>query len=83
MEQTTLTIHLPSDLVQGAERYAEQHQTTLTQLIALYLCQLAAKENLLDHAPIVRRMSGILPADASIDEYHAYLEEKYGQSTAT
>jgi hypothetical protein len=83
MEQTTLTIRLPSDLIQGARRYAEQHQTSLTQLIALYLRRLIAQEHLLDNAPIVGHISGILPADASIDEYHAYLEEKHGDSTAT
>jgi hypothetical protein len=83
MEQTNLTIHLPRDLVDGAKRYAEQHQTSLTQLIALYLRRLVAQENLLDHAPIVRRISGILPTDASMDAYHAHLEEKYGQSPAT
>jgi hypothetical protein len=83
MEQTTLTIRLPSDLVQEARRYAERHQTSLTELIALYLRQLAVQEHLLDHAPIVARLSGILPTDASIDEYYAYLEEKYGQSTVT
>jgi len=83
MEETTLTIYLPRDLVDGAERYAEQHQTSLTQLIALYLRRLVAQENLLDHAPIVRRLSGTLSSDSSIDAYHAHLEEKYGQSPAT
>jgi hypothetical protein len=83
MEQTTLTIRLPSDLIQGARRYAEQHQTSLTRLIALYLRQLVAQEHLLDNAPIVGRISGILTADASIDEYHTYLEEKYRDSTGT
>ena len=68
MEQTTLTIRLLSDLAQGAERYAEQHQTSLAQLIARYLRQLVAQERTLDHAPIVDRISGILPADASLGE---------------
>ena len=83
MEQTTLTIRLPSDLVKEAEQYAEQHETSLDQLITLYLHQLVAQEKLLDDAPTVRRISGILPADASKDDYHAYLDWKYGHLTAT
>jgi hypothetical protein len=83
MEQTTLTICLLRDLVQEAERYAEQHQTSLTQLIGLYLRHLATQEHLLDNAPIVRNLSGILPIDAAKDGYNAYLEEKHGRSTAT
>lgn len=83
MEQITLTFDLDRDLVQGAERYAQEHRTSLTQLIALHLEQLVAQERLLDDAPLVRSLSGILPTDASIDEYHAYLEEKYGHPAAT
>ena len=83
MKQTLLTIRLPRELVKRAERYAEQHETSLTQLIALYLQQPVMQENLLDDAPTVRCLSSILPTDASKDEYHAYLEEKYGHSAAT
>jgi hypothetical protein len=82
MEQTTLTIRLPLDPIKGAERYAEQHQTSVTQLIELDLRQLVAQEILLGHAPIGRYLSGILPSDASMDEYHAYLEEKHGPPSA-
>ncbi len=32
--------------------------------------------NLAD-APTVRRLSGILSQDASVEDYHKYLEEKY------
>jgi hypothetical protein len=31
-----------------------------------------------DPTPVLHRLTGILPADASLDEYHAYLERKYG-----
>lgn len=82
MKQTTLTIHLPSDLIQGARRYVKQRQMSLTQFIALYLRQLVLRQDLLDNPPTVRRVSGSLPVEASIDEYHAYLEEKHGDLTA-
>ena len=79
MEQTKLTIRLPRDLVEGAKLYAKKHQTSLTRLIAAYLRQLDTSKDPLAHAPIVRRLSGIVPSDVSVDDYHAYLEEKYGQ----
>jgi hypothetical protein len=84
MEQTKLTIRLPRDLVEGAKLYAKKHQTSLTRLISAYLRQLDSQEDPLADAPAVRRMSGILPLDASVDDYHAYLEDKYGpQSKST
>jgi hypothetical protein len=79
MEQTKLTIRLPRDLVEGAKLYAKKHQTSLTRLISAYLRQLNAQDDPLANAPTVRRLSGILPLDVSVDDYHAHLEEKYGQ----
>lgn len=32
-------------------------------------------------APIVRRLSGSLPPEASLDDYARYLETKYGESS--
>ena len=79
MEQTKLTIRLPRDLVEGAKLYAKEHQTSLTRLISAYLHQLNTQQDPLADAPIVRRLSGILPLDISVDDYYAHLEEKYGQ----
>jgi hypothetical protein len=78
MEQTKLTIRLPQDVVDGAKLYAKAHRTSLTRLILAYLRQLGSQQDPLASAPTVRRMSGILPSDASVDAYHAYLEGKYG-----
>ena len=81
MEKTKLTIRLPSDLLEGAKRYAREHNTTLTRLVSAYLRQLSTDGDLLADAPIVRRLSGVLPPDASVQEYHAYLERKHGRPT--
>ena len=83
MDWITLTLDLPSNLVQEAERYAKKRDTCLTELITLYLSQLVAQGDFLGDGPIVRRLSGILPQDASIDGYHAYLDEKHGRPAAT
>jgi hypothetical protein len=77
METTKLTVRVPRPLVEGAKRYAYEHSTTLTHLIAEFLRQLDIASDPLADAPIVQRLSGVLPEETSIDDYHHYLEEKY------
>jgi hypothetical protein len=79
MEKTKLTIRLPRDLLEGAKRYAREHNTSLTRLVSAYLRQLSTEDDPLADAPTVRRLSGILPQDASVQEYRTYLEQKHGR----
>jgi hypothetical protein len=37
MEETKLTVRVPSALLENVKRYARQHNTTLTSLIGEYL----------------------------------------------
>jgi hypothetical protein len=78
MDQTKLTVRVPRDLLENVKRYAAQKNTTLTNLIEAYLRRIPHQEPL-DDAPIVRRLSGILPENVTIQDYHEHLEEKYGQ----
>ena len=78
MEKTKLTVRVPRDLLDGAKRYANEHDTTLTRLVSEFLHQLSIQDDPLADAPVVRRLSGALSPDASIDDYHKYLEKKYG-----
>jgi hypothetical protein len=78
MEQTKLTVRVPRDLLENVKRYAAENNTTLTDLIEAYLRRIPAEEPL-DDAPIVRRLSGILPENISVDDYREHLEDKYGQ----
>jgi hypothetical protein len=77
MEQTKLTVRVPRDLLENVKRYAAENNTTITDLIETYLRRIPAKEPLND-APIVRRLSGILPDNPSIQDYREHLDEKYG-----
>jgi len=77
MEQTKLTVRVPRDLLENVKRYAAENNTTITDLIEAYLRRIPPEEPL-DDAPIVRRLSGILPENASMQDYHEHLEEKYG-----
>jgi hypothetical protein len=78
MEQTKLTVRVPRDLLENVKRYAAQNNTTLTDLIEAYLRRIPAQGPLED-APIVRRLSGILPENLSIQDDREHLEDKYGQ----
>ncbi len=74
--ETKLTVRIDDELLQGAKRYAAENDTTLTRLVTAFferLTQQAAGE--LD-APHVRRVTGILPPNASGQEYYDYLEHK-------
>ena len=74
---TKLTVRVPRHLIANAKRYAQAHQTTLTELISAYLQQIPAESEVLDHAPVVRRLTGLLSADDSTDDYKKHLDEKY------
>jgi len=75
MEQTKLTVRVPRDLLENAERYAAQNNTTLTHLIEAYLRRIPAQKPL-DDSPIVRRLSGILSESIAFQDYQEHLEEK-------
>jgi hypothetical protein len=81
MERTKLTIRVPRDLLEGAKRYASEHNTTMTRLVSEYLRRLSTQENTLVDAPIVQRLSGTLSQQASVDDYRQHLEEKYAGQT--
>ena len=77
MSQTKLTVRVPRDLLENVKRFAAQNNTTLTELIEAYLLRIPAQAPL-DDAPIVRRLSGTLPKNITVEDYRDHLEEKYG-----
>lgn len=78
MNQTKLTVRVPRDLLENLKKYAARNNTTLTDLIGAYLRRIPDQQ-LLEDAPIVRRLMGMLPDDLDTQDYRQYLEEKYGQ----
>jgi hypothetical protein len=77
MQETKLTVRVPRDLLENIKRYAAQNNTTLTSLIEAYLRRIPAPPPL-ENAPIVRRLSGMLSPDVTIQDHKKHLEEKYG-----
>lgn len=80
METTKMTVRVPKELLERAKVYAREHDTTLTRLITAYLDQIGLEEDPLANAPIVRRLSGSLSADITIEDYRHHLVEKHGQA---
>lgn len=76
---TKLTVRVPRHLLENAKRYANAHNTTLTELISAYLQRIPAGLEPLDQAPVIRQLTGILSADVSVDDHKKHLEEKYGK----
>ncbi len=74
-----LTVRVPRHLLANAKRYAQTHKTTLTELISAYLEHIPSESEVLDDAPMVRRLTGLLSPDVSIDDYKKHLEDKYGE----
>lgn len=78
MEKTKLTLRIEKPIIETAKDYAHHYHTTVSQLVAEFLQSLKIEADV-PASPILKELSGILPADTSLAEHHAYLEEKYGQ----
>jgi len=78
MQETKLTVRLPRELLENAKRYARKQNTTVTNLIGEYLRRMPASLEILQDAPIVRRLSGTLSKNASLADYKKHIEDKYG-----
>jgi Family of unknown function (DUF6364) len=77
MTETKLTVRLSRELLDNVKRYAAQNNTTLTRLIEVCFQRISARKPL-ENAPILNRLSGILPQDVNVEDYKNQLEEKYG-----
>jgi hypothetical protein len=78
MEETKLTVRVPRDLLENVKRYAAENNTTLTDLIEAYLRRIPARQSM-ENAPIVRRLSGTLSPEVTVQDYKKHLDEKYAQ----
>jgi hypothetical protein len=76
--ETKLTVRVPRRILENAKRYARDNNTTLTELISTYLQQIPDAAIGLEDAPIVRRLTGSISPDVTVDDYKKHLDEKYG-----
>jgi antitoxin component of RelBE/YafQ-DinJ toxin-antitoxin module len=77
--QTKLTLRVNNELIHAAKQYAQRNGISLSQLVENYLQSLVIEQDLpLALTPILQQLTGILPPETSLEEYHRHLEEKYG-----
>jgi hypothetical protein len=77
MVQAKLTVRVPRELLDNFRRYAADNNTTMTNLIREFLIQIPVSGSL-EKAPIVKRVSGVLPQSLSKEDYNDHLEQKFG-----
>lgn len=78
MDETKLTIRIDRATLERAKRYAQQHGTSLTRLVTSHLERLgAADDEAAGDAPVTRRLTGVLPPEASLQDYRDHLEHKH------
>ena len=76
MDETKLTIRIERATLERAKRYAQEHGTSLTRLVTSHLERLGAGDEHLANAPVTRRLTGVLPPEASLQDYRDHLERK-------
>ena len=76
-EKKKLTIRVDARLIEQAKAYAATHNTSVSQLVEAYLLELNQQNQVESSTPILDALTGILPAEANIEDYHDYLMEKY------
>ena len=77
MAQTKLSVRVDERWIGPAKDYAARHRTSLSRLISEYLRLLALPEKTTYDAPILRRLTGILPSSVDPEDYRRHLEEKH------
>ena len=68
----------PRGALERGRRYAERHETSISQLVTDFLRNLPGDDDPADLAPGVRRLLGVARAAGDRDDYRPHLEEKHG-----
>ncbi len=76
-QKTKLTVRVDRSALDRAKQYAAVNKTSLSKLISDFLGILDAETHP-PRAPILRKLTGILPTEASVDDHRAHLAKKYG-----
>ncbi len=77
MNKTKFTVRVDLNAFEAAKQYARKHDTTLTDLVEEFFRSLSKVEQISQDTPVLNELAGSLSQDVSLDDYRAYLEEKY------
>lgn len=83
MENEKLTLRLEKELIAKAKRFAREHETSVSRIVADFFDNLQESGGSSRYGPITTRLRGSLRTKdesphASEDDYRRYLEEKHG-----
>lgn len=76
MPQTKLTLSIDKERVERAKVISKARGTSLSQLVSRYFDSLSSEAG--ESTPTVKRLTGLLPEDVTVADYHRYLSEKHG-----
>jgi hypothetical protein len=77
MKKTKFTVRVDPHAFEAAKQYARNHDTTVTDLVEEFFRSLSKAEQVPIDTPVLNELAGSLSQDVSLDDYRAYLEEKY------
>ena len=77
MNKLKFTVRVDKKALNAARQYAGEHGTTVTNLVEEYFRSLERVGHIQQETPILNALTGSLSVDTNLEEYRAYLEEKY------
>ena len=75
MSRKKLTLSVDEAAIRRARRYSKRHGTSVSELVSRFLGSL--EDDSTASTPLVSRLRGVLPADASLEDYHRYISDKH------
>lgn len=77
MNKTKFTVRVNAEALEAARQYAGQHGTTITNLVEEFFRSLGKVGEIPQETPVLNELTGSLSAEASVEDYHSYLQGKY------
>ena len=77
MGRKKLTLSVDEAAIRKARRYSSQRGTSISELVTRFLSSL--DEDKAVETPLVSRLRGLLPPDATIEDYRRYLAKKHAK----
>ena len=77
MPRKKLTLSVEESAVRRARRYSKRHGTSVSELVSRFLGSLEDEPKATP--PIVSRLRGVLPANASVEEYRRHIAAKHAR----
>jgi hypothetical protein len=83
MNKKKFTVRVGEGALEAAKAYAEEHNTTLTELVDAYFRSIQQVREINTDTPILQKLAGSLRPDASLEDYYTHLEHKYLGASGT